>query len=192
VYWSAGPGQWKYVCGFKDFPTPNDGDWVTLYFPKTVYTNGIHVVANRLGQDESNNYVFQLGEVGAGCNGIFSIAESTGGAVNFTLDAGSSNAWRNYYILGSVSGTNPGKTLPGGKATLPLNFDIFTNFVISLMNTPIFSNFMGNLDGLGLANAKFDTIAPFSGATGITLYFAYALNNPWDFASNPLGILIIP
>jgi hypothetical protein len=29
-------------------------------------------------------------------------------------------------------------------------------------------------------------------AVGITMHFAYALNGPWDFASNPVGVEIVP
>ena len=54
------------------------------------------------------------------------------------------------------------------------------------------SNFMGTLDGAGSSNATFDTLAPIPGAAGLTMHFAYALNNPWDFVSNPVGIEIVP
>jgi hypothetical protein len=120
------------------------------------------------------------------------LSASTGGKADFYLTAGWDNANRNYIILGTVSGTTPGTPLPGGMATLPLNWDILTGLVINLLNTPIFSNFMGTLDATGSASAKFDTIAPIPGAAGLTLHFAFALNNPWDFASNPVGIEIVP
>lgn len=120
------------------------------------------------------------------------ISASTGGRVTFTLDAGAGNGNRNYILLGSASGTTPGISLPGGMATLPLNWDVFTNVVISLINTSIFSKFMATLDPAGGATAIFDTLGPIPGASGITLHFAYALNKPWDFASNPVGISIVP
>jgi hypothetical protein len=91
-----------------------------------------------------------------------------------------------------MTGTDPGTPLPGGKATLPLNWDIFTGLVINLINTPIFSNFTASLDGNGSASASFNTLGPIVGAQGITFHFAYALNNPWDFVSNPVGIEILP
>ena len=120
------------------------------------------------------------------------ISANAGGTVNFTLDAEAGKANRIYLLLGSISGTNPGTPLPGGSVTLPLNWDIFTNIVVDLINTPIFSNFMGKLNGTGSANAIFDTLAPISGTAGLTMHFAFALNNPWDFVSNPVGIEIVP
>ena len=124
--------------------------------------------------------------------GPIGIPESTGGDAEFLLLAGSGNAYRNYLILGSVTGTDPGTPLPGGMAVLPLNWDIFTNLVVDLLNTPICSNFMGTLDGSGSAMATFDTLSPIPGTAGITMHFAYALNNPLDFVSNPVGIQIVP
>jgi hypothetical protein len=41
--------------------------------------------------------------------------------------------------------------------------------------------------------AIFNTLGSMPpGMAGVTLSFAYALNNPWDFASNPVGIEIVP
>ena len=122
----------------------------------------------------------------------FMIPENTGGDAAFLLLTGTGNANRNYILLGSITGTDPGTPLPGGKVTLPLNFDIFTNMVINLANTPPFSNFIGKLDSSGSANAVFNTFGPIPGAAGITMNFAFALNSPWDFASNPVEIEIVP
>jgi hypothetical protein len=121
-----------------------------------------------------------------------SIPETTGGVADFLLLAGSGNANRNYILLGSITGTDPGIPLPGGKVVLPLNWDSFTGIVLNLINTPIFSNFMSTLDGTGSAVATFNTLAPIPGAAGLTVHFAYALNSPWDFVSNPVGIDIVP
>ena len=63
------------------------------------------------------------------------IASSTGGIINFTLDAGLNNAGRNYILLGSTSGTELGFPLPGGYVTLPLNWDALTNAVLQNLNT---------------------------------------------------------
>ena len=122
----------------------------------------------------------------------YSISESTGGSVSFGLGAGTQNGNRNYILLGSVTGTSPGTPLPGGMAVLPINFDLFTSVMIDLMGTPIFNGFMGTLDPEGASSAVLDTLGPVSGTAGLTLYFAYALNTPWDYASNPVAISIIP
>jgi len=121
----------------------------------------------------------------------YEIAQPTGGTVNLTLDAGPSHANRYYLILGSVTGTDPGFPLPGGYATLPLNWDVFTDFVLAFLNTPAFTGFLGTLDGSGRAAAQINA-PPLPPATiGVILYFAYCLNNPFDFASNPVEIEII-
>lgn len=39
-----------------------------------------------------------------------------------------------------------GCTLHGGMATLPLNWDVYTNLVLDSLNTSLFSNFLGSLD----------------------------------------------
>jgi parallel beta-helix repeat protein/predicted outer membrane repeat protein len=121
---------------------------------------------------------------------VFTLPEG-GGTVNFILNGGLNNAGRNYHVLGSITGTIPGILLPGGKATLPLNWDIFTNIIIPLINTTVFKNFMGTLDGQGSGTAQLN-LPPAPGAAGTTMYFAYALNNPWNFVSNPVGIEIVP
>jgi hypothetical protein len=118
-----------------------------------------------------------------------------GGIVNFSLMADLANADRGYILLGSVSGTSPGIMLPGGMATLPLNPDYFMNFVVSNLNTPLFDQFMGELDATGSGSAKLDTTGLLSvspGCIGTILYFAYALYDPWDFASNAVEIEIVP
>jgi hypothetical protein len=115
---------------------------------------------------------------------------SAGGKVNFFLDAGAANAGRKYILLGSITGYEPGTPLPGGYATLPINFDVFTNFTILLANTNIFKNFISTLDGSGRATATMGL--PTFSAGYQTLYFAFALNNPWDYASNPVAVYLAP
>ena len=118
------------------------------------------------------------------------ISEATGGTANFTLDAGGAKAGWNYVILGSVTGTAPGTMLPSGKV-LPLNWDVFTSLVINMLNTGTFQGFLGTLDGNGLATAAFN-MPSGTGVVGITFSFAYALLKPWDVASNPVDIKIVP
>ena len=122
----------------------------------------------------------------------YRIPESTGGSAEFLILAGSENAHRNYFLLGGVTGMDPGTLLPGGTTIMPLNLDGFTNFVVSLYNTSYFSNFMGKLDAKGTATATFDTLGPLPGGAGHLMYFAYALDRPWDFASDPVKIGIVP
>jgi hypothetical protein len=121
------------------------------------------------------------------------ISESVGGAVDLRLEAGDDHANRTYLMAGSVSGVAIGIPLPGGQVSLPLNWDFFTQLVINNLNTTIFTNFLGALDGNGSATATFDTLGPLPGGmAGLRFYFAYAINKPWNFASNAVGILIVP
>ena len=119
------------------------------------------------------------------------IPAGTGGAVNFYLKAGPANMDRSYLLLGSLSGTTPGTNLPGGFAVLPLNWDLFTNTILALVNKPFFDQFTGMLDANGANTAKMQ-LPPVPGYTGTVMYFAYALNNPWNFVSNPVAVEIIP
>lgn len=122
------------------------------------------------------------------------ISGRLGGIVNFSLSGGNANAGRDYLMLGCVSGTMPGTLLPGGMATLPLNLDYFTFYVIYMINTPVFDNFMATLDKAGLSKAQLNTIGLGNvshGCIGTTLYFAFALSDPWDAASNPVEIDVV-
>ena len=75
-------------------------------------------------------------------------------------------------------------------AVLPLNWDILTTTMLSFLNTPMFHKFIGTLDATGNAGAVFDTLGPITGAGGLTLSFAFALNNPFDAASNAVQVEI--
>lgn len=116
----------------------------------------------------------------------------TGGTVKFNLNAGAANAGRKYILLGSVSGTRPGYPLPGGQATLPLNWDAFTDFVVALMNTPLFDRFLGKLRPGGTGDAKLIVPPIPPGHVGVVMHFAYVLNAPFDFASNPVAVEFVP
>ena len=119
------------------------------------------------------------------------LSESLGGSVNLTLKAGVQRAGRPYLVFGGVTGSWPGTTLPGGAALLPMNWDPVTNFIALYANTPLFKDFLGQLDGQGQGAARLN-LAPFTGAVGYAFTFAFALGNPWDFASNPVSVEIVP
>jgi hypothetical protein len=120
------------------------------------------------------------------------ISAAAGGRINFCLEAGKVNKGRSYILLGSISGTSPGTVLPGGNVTLPLNWDIFTSLVINLLNKPIMTDFMGVLDGAGRGDAQLVTAPLLPSAAGMMMHFAYALCSPYDFASNPVLVSIVP
>lgn len=124
---------------------------------------------------------------------VFALPEKSGGQVHFALHGGIANQGRAYLLLASAAGTAPGTPLPGSQAVLPLNWDLFTNLVVGLLNTPVCQNFAGALGSGGAAYALFDTLGPLPpGTAGMTLSFAFALNKPWDFASNPIDVVVTP
>jgi hypothetical protein len=120
------------------------------------------------------------------------ISAGTGGTVQITLDAGAANSNRTYYLLGSLTGTEPGTLLPGGTTVLPINWDHFTNFMIPLLNSLIFENFVGVLDASGIGKASLNAPPLSNTIVGEVMSYAFALNSPWDYASNGANIEIIP
>jgi hypothetical protein len=120
------------------------------------------------------------------------VVESTGGTIGFNLDAGAANANRNYLIVGGTSGTEPGFALPGGIATLPIDWDWFTDLELSLLGTTIFDGFLGQLDGQGEASAQLNVPPLPIGTAGVIMHFAYCCNGPFDYVSNAAPIEIVP
>jgi formylglycine-generating enzyme required for sulfatase activity len=115
-----------------------------------------------------------------------------GEQVNFSLLTGFENAGRNYLLLGGASGTLPGKVLPGGYVTLPLNWDSVTDLLLTVLNTTICVDFYGQLNGFGEAAPQLNMPALSPGLIGTVLYFASCLNNPFDYVSNPMEVTIVP
>lgn len=120
----------------------------------------------------------------------YTISALSGGTVQMYLNAESGHSGMKYCILGSITGTYPGTVLPGG-ATLPLNWDPFTNLALGLVNSSIFDNFMGTLNVNGQAVAKINTEPIPSGFIGLKMYYAYTLYTGFDFVSNPVVIEIV-
>lgn len=124
-----------------------------------------------------------------------SISAGSGGVVTFTISMGSENAGRKYILLGSITGTTPGVTLPDGKV-LPITWDFYTDFMLSLMPSAVYTDFLGFLDASGGSTPVLDTLGPLpSQFIGITMYYAFAggkiLPDGW-FASNSVEIDIVP
>ncbi|MHC4941979.1 MAG: hypothetical protein ACYTG7_03065 [Planctomycetota bacterium] len=159
--------------GILTFPYPIDGSNFGIGHYNFPYFDNWHVELLSMRADAST-------------------VSETGGTVNLTLDAGSQNGNRNYLIVGGVTGTEPGTALPGGLATLPVNWDTFSDVVMLLMNSGVFSNFLGTLDSSGQASAQLNVPALPSGYVGTIMYFAYCCNSPFDFASNAIEVEIVP
>jgi hypothetical protein len=122
----------------------------------------------------------------------YSIPVSAAKTITFSLDAGAGHAARPYLLLGSLSGTEPGHGLPGG-GTLPLNWDYFSDLIMVLLNTYVFQDFLGNLDGSGTAAAVLNAPGPLDPVLiGETAHFAFTLGSPFDFTSNPIPVTFDP
>jgi Peptidase family M28 len=118
------------------------------------------------------------------------VSAAQGGSVALQLDAGPAHAGRPYVVLVSASGSAP---TPVGSTLLPLHFDVVTDLALSLLNTPVFANFLGVLSPQGEATATFASpSAPVPGLPGITLTFAYLTLGPIDFASNAVAVQYQP
>jgi hypothetical protein len=134
------------------------------------------------------HYFHALGPLAVNCN---EISASAGGSRWFTLRAGKENAARDYLILATLSGTDPGTKLPGELVVLPINWDGFTSLAYSRVNTRNFAHFMGNLDQSGETIAELRLPPLPVEAVGLHLHFAYMLDNPFDLASNPVELGIV-
>jgi len=122
------------------------------------------------------------------------LSATTGGVVNFTLDAGAAFAGRSYVLLGTAAGTSPGTMLPGG-GVLPLNQDFVFNYIRTHLASPMFTNFLGLLDSpAGQAAATLDTMGPVPAVlpVGSTLHFAYTTVGLFDFQSEAVAVEIVP
>lgn len=119
------------------------------------------------------------------------LSAASGGQVQFSLDFSAAFAGRDYFLLGTLSGTTPGTLLPGG-LTLPVNLDLFSTFILMYYNTPLFDDFMGTLDGNGQASATLSAPGAIPLALGTTMHFASMTLKPFDFVSNPQGVVIAP
>jgi len=139
----------------------------------------------------SNGFVLLFNALGPLSLTDNEIHDSTGDQIDLRLNAGAGNANRTYLILASMTGTVPGFLLPGGFVTLPLNWDFLTDLVLSLVNTTLFVDFHGVLDPTGRGMAQLNAPAHI-GNVGLTIHFAYLLNNPFNYVSNPAPVEIVP
>jgi hypothetical protein len=125
---------------------------------------------------------------------VTTLSSASGGTATFTL-ANPDRGGKTYAILGTISGTDQGFLLPNppGGIRMPLNFDILTGAFIAVLPHPALPGFLGVLDTGGNATAKLH-LPPLAGAlVGKTLHFAFVQDGiVWDYASNPVGITIVP
>ncbi len=121
-----------------------------------------------------------------------SVSVLTGGSVDLNLDAGSGNANRAYFLIGSITGVAPPVQI--GSTFLPLVLDSYSTFTLMNRNTaPLLNNF-NTLDVNGQATATL-VVAPntYPMLIGVPVHHAYVLVSPTvDFASNAETIVLAP
>jgi|GEM_PF-3350645 len=121
---------------------------------------------------------------------VATLSKQDGGQVLFELKPGIEYGSRICFLLGSMSGTSPGTTLPGGNI-LPLNKDPFFDYILQNYNGVNFIGFRGFLNPSGDAFALFDTRGQVPLPVATVLHFAFTTEFPYDFQSNPVEIDII-
>lgn len=125
---------------------------------------------------------------------IYTISIAENSERNFDFDAGIENASRKFHVFGSASGTAPGYPLQGN-ALLPLNIHNDGLFGMVMTMPMLFPNFINNkLDASGKGTVQMKMFAHVlpPEAVGYALCFAAVLAAPIDYASNAIGIEVIP
>jgi hypothetical protein len=118
------------------------------------------------------------------------LSGSAGGTVAFTLDAGPAHAGELYLLLGSLSGTQPG--LPAGSQNVPLNYDLYTQILLTGPNSALLPGSLGLLGASGTANAALVLPSGLAGPYGTRAHHAFVCIDPValqvTFVSNPIGL----
>ncbi len=124
------------------------------------------------------------------------LSAGVGGTIGLGHLTGSAHAGELYQLLGSISGTAPGTTLPGG-VHLPLNIDFLTQNMATNYNNALFVDTIGALDGMGAGTSAIVVqpgLVP-TALVGVELDFAHLV---WDAtlspvrASNSVRVTITP
>lgn len=105
---------------------------------------------------------------------------ATGGAQNFSIDAGTANAGKLYFVAGCLTGFRPGFDILG--AHIPLNNDVWFTLSALAANSATYPNSWGLLDANGHATSGFVFPSGFSGFLGATFHHACAVIDPSPLA----------
>jgi len=119
------------------------------------------------------------------------LRQAVPGAVGLGVDLGPGYAGSPYLLLPGISGSSPGQNY--GTFTLPLNIDgVSVSVFLYWLNTPSFAGFLGTLDGSGRATAAMSVPPGTPSITGLVVTVAGLSLNPFDIATNPVDVLIVP
>ncbi len=127
---------------------------------------------------------------------VDSISISTGGTQHLEIALGAEMAGKLVWMLGSVTGTSPG--IPVDGKLLPLNFDAYTQAILSLPSTAVLNSSISFVAGDGRATSSFSLpVGVKPKLAGTVLYHAFAvLDLPGTGAllhvSNPTQVLLAP
>ncbi|MHC4942330.1 MAG: C13 family peptidase [Planctomycetota bacterium] len=120
----------------------------------------------------------------------FTLIPRLPGQIMLDIDFGASFAGRSYAMAGSASGLAPGIVIYN--TTIPLNWDAYTDVVLINLNTPVFLNFAGALDGNGQATATLSYPGGGNVAwVGMSVNHAAFTHSPVDTASNPVPVTFV-
>ncbi len=122
----------------------------------------------------------------------YDLSVTAGRDIDFFLDAGSAYADRDYLLLATLSGSEPGMDVNG--VHVPFNWDWVSDYIYNHLYLPVFQDFWSTLDGQGETVVELNMnaapgLAPF---VGQDLTFVFVIASPVDFASNPVSVTIEP
>ncbi len=114
----------------------------------------------------------------------------TGGSVNLDVTTIPLFQQRPVLMVASSTGTEPGFAIDGTR--VPLQFDAFTSFVLTLTNTPVFAGFLNPIDAQGRSQAQLNLPALDPVMIGFDMRFAAVRAAPFDGATNAVSVRIVP
>jgi len=180
---SAGAGSLQ-----KRWFNPRTGTFQGL--PETVQAGGTLSVGPP-PSSASDDWVVLFAKKQDLTSNVPAISMSAGGVQELILDPGPSYGGRRFWLIGSSTGTAP--PIRVGALRIPLRFDAYTRLGITHANGDVFKNNKAMLNASGQARTRI-VFAPsaYPAFVGRTLYHAYVLLGPIDYASLPIPLEIRP
>ncbi|MBC8451274.1 MAG: hypothetical protein H8D72_01050 [Planctomycetes bacterium] len=181
---TSSDGTWGWAVGIADTTHGVDG---------AIFTDDAGLNWYSLNQ----TFAFELNadEIPSMTVDVPSVSISSAGSQNYGMDAGLGHAFEPYLMLGSFAGTTPGFDF-GGRH-IPLNLDVYFNYLLTYPNGPITPGSFGVLDAAGKSTAAFNMFLGFSpslaGLVGNHLFVALdPVTFELTFVSNTVSLDILP